>query len=48
MYTYIGSFDSEIEACNYTDTLIYGGIVQKQEGKYHVWQINFQSQSFMV
>lgn len=48
MYTYIGSFNTESEADNYVSTLMYGGIVQKQEGKYHVWQINQQSQSFMV
>jgi len=47
MLTYLTSFASEIQALEYADTLIYGGVVQKQEGKYHVWQINFQSQQWL-
>lgn len=47
MLTYLTSFATEIEASNYADTLIYGGVIQKQEGRYHVWQINFQSQYWL-
>lgn len=47
MLTYLTSFSTEIEALNYADTLIYGGVVQKQEGRYHVWQINSQSQQWL-
>jgi hypothetical protein len=48
MLTYLTSFASEIQALEYADTLIYGGVVQKKDdGKYHVWQINFQSQQWL-
>ncbi len=47
MLTYLTSFPSELEALQYADTLIYGGVVQEQEGKYHVWQINVQSQQWL-
>lgn len=48
MLTYLTSFASELEALEYADTLIHGGVVQKKEdGKYHVWQINSQSQQWL-
>ena len=48
MFTYLTSFATEIEALNYADTLIHGGVVQKRDdGKYHVWQINSQSQQWL-
>jgi hypothetical protein len=48
MLTYLTSFASELDALEYADTLIYGGVVQKKDdGKYHVWQINSQSQCWL-
>jgi hypothetical protein len=41
MLTYITSFATEIEASKYADSLIYGGVIQEQEGRYHVWQCNW-------
>lgn len=41
MLTYITSFASENQALEYADTFIYGGVVQEQEGVYHVWQCDW-------
>jgi hypothetical protein len=38
--TYLTYFPTEEEALAYADTLIFGGIVQEQNGWFHVWQIN--------
>jgi hypothetical protein len=40
-YTYREAFSTESEAQNFIYTLIGGGIIQKQENLWHVWQINF-------
>ena len=39
-YTYRQSFETEKEAMDFCDSIIGGGIVQKQEELWHVWQIN--------
>jgi len=40
-FTYITSFETEAEAIKYSEGFIKGGVVQKQEGRWHVWQCNF-------
>jgi len=38
--TYRDYFATETEALAFADTLIFGGVIQEQNGWYHVWQIN--------
>ena len=41
LFTYITSFETEAEALEYCQGFIGGGVTQKQEGRWHVWQCNF-------
>ena len=38
--TYRTYFPTKSEAFAFADTLICGGVVQEQNGWWHVWQIN--------
>ena len=38
--TYRQAFETEEEAIDFCDAIINGGIVQFQEGLWHVWQID--------
>ncbi len=40
-FTYRQAFKTEQEAHDFALTIIGGGVVQKQEGLWHVWQVNF-------
>jgi len=40
-YTYRQSFKTEQEALEFTNSIIGGGVIQKQGDLWHVWQVNF-------
>jgi len=39
--TYRQAFQTEQEAETFAYELIHGGVIQKQEGLWHVWQLNY-------
>jgi hypothetical protein len=41
LFTYRQGFETEQLALQFAETLISGGVIQKQNNIWHVWQCNF-------